>query len=240
MASLGQLKNLRTDLKEHRINALEGNQKTIDPNQKRRQNATRFCGYCRTNGQTPSFCRKKIRYEEVKKLQNEATAEKKITFTHDYNKWRGPSHRSGNWTRQNDDNGAMMSTPRSFTGGNFGQVIRFLADSDKTDLSSEETTRVTTIIGSATAERDHQPYQSDQDQSRNWGSNNNYSRSPSTAGQGSSFTDSRRQPRLNSPNPSVLIPKTRSSQPPIMVVSRTSFGSIQQTMKWMNYRDYAL
>ena len=33
MASLGQeLRNLRTELKEHRINALEGNQKLIDPN----------------------------------------------------------------------------------------------------------------------------------------------------------------------------------------------------------------
>ena len=35
MASLGQeLRNLRTELKEHRINALEGNQKHIEPNQK--------------------------------------------------------------------------------------------------------------------------------------------------------------------------------------------------------------
>ena len=33
MASLGQeLKNLRTKLKEHRVNALEGNQKPVDPN----------------------------------------------------------------------------------------------------------------------------------------------------------------------------------------------------------------
>ena len=75
MASLGQeLENLRTELKEHRINVLEGNQRTIDPNQKARQNATRFCRYCRTEGHTPSFCRKKIRDEEVKKLQNVATA----------------------------------------------------------------------------------------------------------------------------------------------------------------------
>ena len=121
MASLGQelKKNLRTELKEHRINALEGNQRRVDPNQKRRQNATRFCGYCRTNGHTPSFCRKKIRDEEIKKLQNEATAEKKVAFTQDYNKRRGPSHGSGNWTGRNDNNGAMMSTPRSFTRGNF-------------------------------------------------------------------------------------------------------------------------
>ena len=35
MGSLGQeLKNLRTELKEHRINALEANQKPIGPNQK--------------------------------------------------------------------------------------------------------------------------------------------------------------------------------------------------------------
>ena len=120
MASLGQeLKNLRTELKEHRVNALEGNQRPVDPNQKGRQNATRFCGYCRTNGHTPSFCRKKIRDEEIKKLQNEATAEKKVTFTQDYNKRRGPSHGSGNWADRTDGNGTMMSTPRSFTGGNF-------------------------------------------------------------------------------------------------------------------------
>ena len=94
MASLGQdLKNLRTELlKEHRINALEANQRPVDPNQKGRQNATRFCGYCRTNGHTPNYCRKKIRDEEIKKLQNEATAEKKVTFIQDYNKKRGPSH----------------------------------------------------------------------------------------------------------------------------------------------------
>ena len=55
MAPLGQkMKNLRTDLKEHRVNALEGNQKPIDPNQKGRQKATRFRGYCRTNGHTPN------------------------------------------------------------------------------------------------------------------------------------------------------------------------------------------
>ena len=87
MGSLGQeLKILSTELKEHRINALEGNQRPVDHNQKTRQNATRFCGYSRTNGHTPNYCRKKIRDEEIKKLQNEATAEKKVTFTQDYNK----------------------------------------------------------------------------------------------------------------------------------------------------------
>ena len=68
MASLGQeLKNLRTELKEHRINNLEGNQRPVDLNQKGRkgrQSATRFCGCCRTNGHIPIYCRKKIRDED--------------------------------------------------------------------------------------------------------------------------------------------------------------------------------
>ena len=120
MAPFGQeLKHLRAELKEHRVNILEGKQRPVDPNQKGRQNATSFCGYCRTNGHTPKYCRKKMRDEEMTKLQKEATAEKKVTFTQDYNKRRGPSHGSGNWTSRNDGNGAMMSTPRSFTRGIF-------------------------------------------------------------------------------------------------------------------------
>ena len=55
MATLGQeMKNLRSELQEHRVNAVERNSRTVDPNQKGRQNATRFCNHCRTNGHTPS------------------------------------------------------------------------------------------------------------------------------------------------------------------------------------------
>ena len=103
MATLGQeMKNLRSELLEHRVNAVEGNSRTIDPNQKGRQNATRFCNYCRTNGHTPSWCRKKIRDEELKRIENERTAEKKVTFTQDYNKKRGPDHGSEQWARGQD------------------------------------------------------------------------------------------------------------------------------------------
>ena len=56
MATLGQeMKNLRSELQEHRVNAVEGNPRTVDPNQKGRQNATQLCNYCRTNGHTPSW-----------------------------------------------------------------------------------------------------------------------------------------------------------------------------------------
>ena len=84
MATLGQeMKNLRSELQEHRVNAVDGNSRKVDPNQKGRQNATRFCKYCRTNGHTPSWCRKKIRDEELKRIENEGAAERKVTFTQD-------------------------------------------------------------------------------------------------------------------------------------------------------------
>ena len=204
MASLGQeLKNLRTELKEHIAKDLEGNQRSVDPNQKGRQNATRFCGYCRTNGHTPNYCRKKMRDEEIKKLQNEATEEKKVTFTQDYNKRRGPSHGSGKWASRRNSNGTMMSTPRSFTGGilrpsnqnpnNFRQN----RSSERRDYTKNNNDRYNEY-------RARSPYQSNQDKSRKWGSNNNYSRSPLMSRQDSSFMDSRNQPHSNSPNPSVF------------------------------------
>ena len=173
IASLGQeLENVRTKLKEHRIKALEGNQRSVDPNQKGRQNATRFCGYFRINGHTPSFCRKKIRDEEIKKLQNEATVEKKVTFTQDYNKRRGPSHGSGNWAGQNDKNGAMMSTSRSFTTGSFRpsnqNSINFRQNRpfERRDYLNNNNDRYNDY-------KARSQYHSDQDQPRNWGSNNN-------------------------------------------------------------------
>ena len=56
LASLGQeMKNLRCQLQEHRVISLE-NTRQLDPNQRDRQNATRFCTYCRANGHTPSWC----------------------------------------------------------------------------------------------------------------------------------------------------------------------------------------
>ena len=204
MASLGQdLRNLRTELKEHRINALEGNQRPVNPNQKGRENATRFCGYCRTNGHTPNYCRKKMRDEEIKKLQYEATAEKKVTFTQGYNKRRGLSHGSGNWTKRNDDNGSMMSTPQSFTRGN-PRPSNQNSSNFRQSRPFEQRDYPNNNNNWFNEYRANSPYHSDQDQSRNWGCNNNYSRAPSASRQDPSFTDFRRQPRSNSPDHSVF------------------------------------
>ena len=87
LATLGQKKkNVRLELREQRVNAVEGDYRTADPNQNERQNATRFCKYCCTNGHTPSWCHKKIRDEELRRIENERTAERKVTYTQDYKK----------------------------------------------------------------------------------------------------------------------------------------------------------
>ena len=103
IATLGQkIKNPQSELQEHRVNAVKGNARTVDANQKGTQSATGFCNYCRTNGHTPSWCRKKIRDEELKRIENERIAEKKVTFIQDYNKKRGPGHGSEQWIRGQD------------------------------------------------------------------------------------------------------------------------------------------
>ena len=64
----------------------------------------RFCNYCRTNGHTPSWCRTKIGDEEIKKVQDRMMAKRRVTFTNDYNKRRGPSLGSGQFTYSNTGN----------------------------------------------------------------------------------------------------------------------------------------
>ena len=68
MASLGQeLKNLRTELKEHRINALEGNQRPVHPNQKGRQNLQGFVDIVEPKDTLPITAEKRY---EMKKSRN--------------------------------------------------------------------------------------------------------------------------------------------------------------------------
>ena len=191
-----------------------------------------------------------MRDEEIKKLQNEATAEKKVTFTQDYNKSRGPSHGSGNWTSRNDGNGAMMSTPRSFTRGNSGQVIRILTTSDKRDLSSETTTRITIMIDTMTTERDHHTSQAK--------TNPEIGEVIITIRDRLQHHDKIHLLRILVDNPDQigLIPQcltgleietrtiiyltTRNSQLPTIEINQTWSDSLQQAMKLMNYRDYVL
>ena len=96
-----------------------------------------------------------------------------------------------------------MSTPRSFTGGNF-RPNNQNPNNFRQNSSSERRDYTDNNIDRYNDYRARSPYQSNQDQSRNWGSNNNYSHSPSASRQGSSFTDFLRQPRSISPDHSVF------------------------------------
>ena len=97
------MKHFQSELQEHRVNGLE-NTRQPDPNQKGRENATRFWNYGRTNEHTPSWCRKKIRAEEIKRVRERMMAENRVTFTNDYNKRRGPSYGSGHFNYNNTGN----------------------------------------------------------------------------------------------------------------------------------------
>ena len=78
LASLGQeMKNLRSELHEHRVNALE-NSRQPDPKQKGRQNATRFRNYCRINGHTQNWCRRKMRDEEIRQVPYELSLKRNV------------------------------------------------------------------------------------------------------------------------------------------------------------------
>ena len=81
MANLGEeIKNLRSALQEHRVNAVERTTQPINPNKTGRHNGTRFCNYIAQNGYTPSWCRRKIRHENLKRIENERTAEKSHVY----------------------------------------------------------------------------------------------------------------------------------------------------------------
>ena len=226
MATLGQeMKNLRSELLEHRVNAVEGNSRTADPNQKGRQNATRFCNYCRTNGHTPNWCRKKIRDEELKRIENERTAEKKVTFTQDYNKKRGPDHGSQQWTRGQDfqirnnnynNDEFRRNTPNNYQ--NFSPRPNFPYGNNRPNNGRSFDQRRNQSFNTNDGNRSRNG--SFNNSSGNWRLNANFSRSPSTQRRDFSQNNSYRQPGSDQPNNSAF---RRSDDRPA-----TSFAPYEQ------------
>ena len=97
----------------------------------------------------------------------------------------------------------MMSTPRSFNRGNF-RPNKHNSSNFRQNRPSERGNYTNDKNNLYNEYRARSPYQSNQNQSRNWRSINDYSRSSSTSTQESSFTDFRNQPRSNSPSLSVI------------------------------------
>ena len=210
MANLGHdMKNLRSELQEHRVNAVEGNSRAVDPNQKGKQNATRFCNFCRTNGHTQSWCRRKIRDEEVKWIENERTAERKVTFTQGYNKKRGPDLGSQQRTRGQDFQ--VRNQNYNINGPTKNFLISYRNFSPRPNFAYEN------IHPNSRITYDQPPNQSfnrnNGNRSRNesfnnpngnWRNNGNFCRSPSAQRRDFSQNNSYRQPRSDHPTNSAF------------------------------------
>ena len=73
-----EMTSLRTELQEHRVDCMEGNFRPWAPTQKRNQKTVRFCNYCRKNGYTTKWCRKKMRDVEIWRVQHDMSFYKNI------------------------------------------------------------------------------------------------------------------------------------------------------------------
>ena len=73
-----EMRNLRRELQEHRVNCME---KKLDhglPPKRGNQKTVRFCNYCHKNGHTPNLSRKMMRDEETRKLQHDVSLNKNV------------------------------------------------------------------------------------------------------------------------------------------------------------------
>ena len=131
-----------------------------------------------------------------------------------------------------------------------GQTIRILTTSDKIDLSSEKTTRMTTIFGTMSTERDHRTSQTR--------TNLKIGEVTMTIHNRLQRRDKNRLPWTSAINPdqvrlsflcltglqiktrATIYPTTRISQLPTTVTNQTQFNSLRQTMKLVRYWDCAL
>ena len=209
MVTLGQgMKNLQSELQEHQVSAVEGISRTVDPNQKGRQNATRFWNYCRTNGHTPSWCRQKIREEKIKRIENERPAQRKVTFTQDYKTKRGPDHGSEQWTRSQDfqrrkQNYKNDRPTRNFLTSyqKFPPRPNFAYEINHPNNRRSHDERPNQSFNDATRSR-YGPFNNSNGNRRN---NGKFSRSPMTQRRDFSQKNSYRQPRSDQPNNSAFL-----------------------------------
>ena len=156
MASLEQeLKNLQTELKEHRINALEGNQKTVYPNPKKDRMLQGFVDIVepmdtplitaerRCEMKKLRCCRTKP--QPGKRLRSPINTTKDVDLPTDVGIGLDGMMIIELWCQPQDHLLEEIS----------GQTIKTLTTSDKTDLSNEEITRIPTKIGIMSTQQTH-------------------------------------------------------------------------------------
>ena len=79
-----EMRNLRTEFQEHRVNCMKKSFRPWAPTQKGQQKSVRFCNYCHKNGHTPNWCRKKKRDEEIRKVQHDMSFKNNISPIREY------------------------------------------------------------------------------------------------------------------------------------------------------------
>ena len=83
LATLGQeIRNIRAELQKHRVNTMKGNSRSWALTQKEKQK--RFCNYCHKKRHTPNWCRKKMRDEEIRRVQQDLSLKKNTAPTREY------------------------------------------------------------------------------------------------------------------------------------------------------------
>ena len=111
LATLGQkMRNVRIELQENRVIAMEGNSRPWAPTQKGEQKTIWFCNYCQKNGHTPKWCRRKMRDEEIQKVRYEMSSTRNHVFT------RNHGTKAVDHSAQCDQN--MYQSPDSDDGNN--------------------------------------------------------------------------------------------------------------------------
>ena len=73
-----EMRTLRKELQEHRVNCMDGTFRPRAPTQKATQKIVRFCNYCHINAYTPKWCRKKMRDKEIRRVQHQRSFKKNV------------------------------------------------------------------------------------------------------------------------------------------------------------------
>ena len=79
-----EMRNPRTKLQEDRVNCMQRNFRPWAPTEKGNQKTVRFCNYCQKNGHTSKWCRKKMRDEEIRRVQYDMSFNKNIAPIPEY------------------------------------------------------------------------------------------------------------------------------------------------------------
>ena len=145
----------------------------------------------------------------MKRIENERTAEKKVTFTQDYNKKRRPDHGSDQGARGQDfqrrnqnynNDGFMRNSPPTYQ--SFSPRPNFAYRNDRPDNRRSYDQRPSQKINRSDANRSRNG--SFNNSNRNWRNNGSFSRSPTTQGRVYSQKCSYCQPGSDQPNNSAF------------------------------------